>query len=204
MSDKFRLSRQGVSVSYWSVFFAKVVVRRFKSRISKPAPPLVRCHGRGGAPPWLEPSWERPFFCCDQKMNPSVSEHRRAKGRTPQDGVQTSSAMKIDNLSPPVNCSEQSGSDVKEAELVKRLLAHVRALRDEVRRLRDELDEPDADLLSVEDAAACLNISERSVRSFLSDGTIPSVKIGRRRLVPRSELDQFIQTRFEGSEEGRS
>ena len=102
--------------------------------------------------------------------------------------------MNVANASPPVNGSERSLSGVEEAGTVDRLLAHVRALRNEVKRLRDELDEPDAELLSVDDAAALLNISERTVRSFVSDGTISSVKIGRRRLIPRADVDEFIRS----------
>lgn len=93
-----------------------------------------------------------------------------------------------------LNGSERSLSGVEEEGTVDRLLAHVRALRNEVECLRDELDEPDAELLSVGETATSLNVSERTVRSFVSDGTIPSVKIGRRRLIPREAVDEFIRS----------
>jgi len=93
-----------------------------------------------------------------------------------------------------LNGSERSLSGVEEEGTVDRLLAHVRALRNEVERLRDELNDPDAELLSVEEAAARLNVSERTVRSFVSDGTIPSAKIRRRRLIPREAVDEFIRS----------
>ena len=105
--------------------------------------------------------------------------------------------MNIANLSPPVNGRERAGEPTKGEASLNTLLAHVRALRNEVERLRDELDEPEADLLSVEETASRLNVSERTVRSFVSDETIFSVKIGRRRLIPRDAVDEFIQSRVQ-------
>ena len=112
--------------------------------------------------------------------------------------------MNIANLSPPVNRRERAGEPTKGEASLNALLAHVRALRNEVKRLRDELDEPEADLLSVEETATRLNVSERTVRSFVSDDTLRSTKIGRRRLIPRSALDEFIQSRLDADGEGRS
>lgn len=91
----------------------------------------------------------------------------------------------------------RSLNGTEEATIVDRLLAHIRALRNQVECLRDELDEPEADLLSVEETAARLNLSERTVRSFVSDGTLPSAKIGRRRLIPREAVDEFIRSRID-------
>jgi excisionase family DNA binding protein len=80
----------------------------------------------------------------------------------------------------------------------------LRALRAEVAALRHELTEPEPAFLSVEDAASRLGLSERTVRSFISDGTITSTKIKRRRLIPRSALNQFIEARIDADGEGRS
>ena len=111
--------------------------------------------------------------------------------------------MNIANLSPPVNGRERAGEPTKGEASLNTLLAHVRALRNEVERLRDELDEPEADLLSVEETATRLNVSERTIRSFVSDETLRSTKIGRRRLIPRDAVDEFIRSRVEAGE-GRS
>jgi excisionase family DNA binding protein len=110
--------------------------------------------------------------------------------------------MNLDNARQRVNDPEQPLNGVEKGGTLDRLLAHVCALRDEVERLRNELDEPGPKLLSIEDAAACLSLSERTIRSFVSDGTIRSLKVGRRRLIPRSALAEFVETRVEAREGG--
>ena len=48
-------------------------------------------------------------------------------------------------------------------------------------------------LLSVEEAARCLGVGRTQVFVLLRQGALKSVRIGRRRLIPRSELDAYVQ-----------
>jgi excisionase family DNA binding protein len=47
-------------------------------------------------------------------------------------------------------------------------------------------------LVSVEDAAFILSVSERTVRSLISKGKLKPTRIGRRVLIPWEEIDRFI------------
>lgn len=47
-------------------------------------------------------------------------------------------------------------------------------------------------LCSVEEAARLLNISRTAIYSQLRAGSLRSVKVGGRRLIPRHVLDQFV------------
>ncbi len=42
------------------------------------------------------------------------------------------------------------------------------------------------------EVSAELGVSERTVRRWIADGTLPSVKIGGARLVPRAELERRL------------
>lgn len=44
--------------------------------------------------------------------------------------------------------------------------------------------------------ATMLGTTERTIRRWIADGTLPSVKIGGARLVPRSELDRKLAPAF--------
>ena len=48
-------------------------------------------------------------------------------------------------------------------------------------------------LLGVEEAARCLGVGRTQVFVLLRQGALKSVRIGRRRLIPRSELDAYVQ-----------
>jgi excisionase family DNA binding protein len=109
--------------------------------------------------------------------------------------------MNIATPSPGVNEREQAKEPTEGEVSLSVLLAHVRALREEVRRLRDEQSD-DLRLLDVDQVSQRLNLSERSIRSYLSDGTIRSLKVGRRRLIPRSALEEFVESRVEAREGG--
>jgi excisionase family DNA binding protein len=52
---------------------------------------------------------------------------------------------------------------------------------------------PDPVLVSVDEAAARLGISRRTVYVLIADGSIRSVSVGRRRLVPAKELERLAQ-----------
>ena len=52
----------------------------------------------------------------------------------------------------------------------------------------------DVRLIGVPEVALRLDITEREVWNQLADGSIPSVKLGRRRLVRSDALDAFIDS----------
>lgn len=95
---------------------------------------------------------------------------------------------------------QQDGRD-DEASL-DTLLANLRALRAEVARLRNEQADDGPRLIDVETAANRLSVSERTLRSYLSDGTILSVKIGRRRLIRAKDLEKFVEDHLDGGPSG--
>lgn len=45
----------------------------------------------------------------------------------------------------------------------------------------------------VREAAEVLSISERSVRRLIADGRLPTVQVGRRRLIGRHALESFVR-----------
>ncbi len=50
--------------------------------------------------------------------------------------------------------------------------------------------------------AELLGVTERTIRRWISDGTLPSAKLGGARLVARATLDQRLGTPFDLPEEG--
>ena len=48
-------------------------------------------------------------------------------------------------------------------------------------------------LVSIDDAAGYLSIGRNSVIARIGDGTLPSVKVGRRRLVPYAALEALAE-----------
>lgn len=70
----------------------------------------------------------------------------------------------------------------------------IRQLRKQVERLLEQTRSEDPDrLLTVEEAAEILNISERTVATLIADGQIPSVKIRRCRRIPRKALLAYVR-----------
>jgi excisionase family DNA binding protein len=53
------------------------------------------------------------------------------------------------------------------------------------------LDEPM--LIAIKTVASRLSISQRKVEKMLANRTLPSVKIGRRRLVRRADLEKLVR-----------
>jgi excisionase family DNA binding protein len=53
-------------------------------------------------------------------------------------------------------------------------------------------EEP-TEVLTVNEVCEALRLGRTVVNSYLWDGTLPSLKLGRRRLVLRSDLEQFLQ-----------
>jgi excisionase family DNA binding protein len=52
--------------------------------------------------------------------------------------------------------------------------------------------EPRPDLLTVAEAAAYTNTSERFARRLVSDRRVPVVKLGKHVRIPRTALDEYI------------
>lgn len=52
----------------------------------------------------------------------------------------------------------------------------------------------DEEVLSVPEVAEVLGISRNSAYKAVNQGDIPSVKVGRRTLVPRKAFDQWLKT----------
>jgi excisionase family DNA binding protein len=48
-------------------------------------------------------------------------------------------------------------------------------------------------LLTIEQAAERLNVSRRFLYDYVANGSLPSVTLGRRRLIRRSDLEQFVR-----------
>ena len=57
-------------------------------------------------------------------------------------------------------------------------------------------------LLTMSETEAELRLSRRHVSTLTLTGELPSVRIGRRRLVRREDLDRFIEARVEGAPVG--
>ena len=52
--------------------------------------------------------------------------------------------------------------------------------------------------LSVAEAAKALGISDRTVTTLISEGKIPNVRVGKRRLIPVDGLREWAKNRTEG------
>jgi excisionase family DNA binding protein len=48
--------------------------------------------------------------------------------------------------------------------------------------------------LSIEEAASVIGVSRRTISTMLADGRLRSVAIGRRKLIPLTELRQLVAT----------
>ena len=58
---------------------------------------------------------------------------------------------------------------------------------------RTEHEEGNSEVLTVKEVCEALKLGRTVVNSYLWNGTLPSLKIGRRRLVLRSDLQQFLE-----------
>ena len=52
----------------------------------------------------------------------------------------------------------------------------------------------------VDDVAELLSLGRTTVVALVSSGEIPSIKVGGRRLIPRRDLDEFIESLRSGSQ----
>lgn len=76
------------------------------------------------------------------------------------------------------------------AAAVEELVEAIRAeVRDEVERASGK---PDRLLLSIVEACEVLGLSRTQVYSLVSAGRLRTLKVGRRRLVPSSAIDDYI------------
>jgi excisionase family DNA binding protein len=55
-------------------------------------------------------------------------------------------------------------------------------------------------LLSVEEAARCLSVGRSEVFAMIRERRIRSIKRGRRRLIPMSEIDAYVQQELDKNE----
>ncbi len=58
---------------------------------------------------------------------------------------------------------------------------------------RIEYQEANTEVLTVDEVCEVLRLGRTSVNSLLWQGLLPSLKIGRRRLVLRSDLERFLE-----------
>ena len=56
--------------------------------------------------------------------------------------------------------------------------------------------------LRARSVAELLDVTERTVRRWIADGTLPSVKVGGARLIARATLEQRLGTSLDLPEEG--
>ena len=52
--------------------------------------------------------------------------------------------------------------------------------------------DPNRAALRVKDVVAASGLSKNTVHARIADGTLPSVKVGRARLIPRTSLEAFL------------
>ena len=133
---------------------------------------------------------KNPLQCWDTRAGERLA---------PAGGAQTPVSMENVETTPSERNCQHRGNQSSNLE---QLLAAIGRLRYQVEQLQDQLDGSEPRLLDVDQVANRLNLSERSVRSLISDGTIPSTKIRRRRLVPREALESFIKRQLEDSGRG--
>jgi len=108
--------------------------------------------------------------------------------------------MKVPTEAPVVNGRERP-SERTETGVNQNLQAAIAHLRREISELRETVATPDVtEFLTVEKVAELLELSERSVRSYVSSGELPSVQFGRARRIPVDGLRDFIQEQLEASE----
>jgi excisionase family DNA binding protein len=80
---------------------------------------------------------------------------------------------------------------VDSTALMETVLKRLEALDDQVARIRREL--APRGLYGQDEAAAYLGISRSEIERLIARGELPSVPVGRRRLVPHAALDAFIE-----------
>ena len=56
-----------------------------------------------------------------------------------------------------------------------------------------------ASLLSIKDTEEALNLGHTKVCELIADGDIKSIKVGRRRLIPPTAIEEFIAQRLAGA-----
>jgi excisionase family DNA binding protein len=107
--------------------------------------------------------------------------------------------MNLQTDAPAVNGTKRPSERTNTGAGSDGLLKEIARLQREIQALRKEINDPDAPkLLSVEEVSEYLNLSERSVRSLIAGDELQSIKVKRRRLVPVSALEDFVQKRLGG------
>ncbi len=72
------------------------------------------------------------------------------------------------------------------------------ALREEIARAATPVPAAPDPLVSIADATAIIGVSRTTIAAALADGTLRSVKVGRRRLIPAAALNDFISQSADG------
>lgn len=65
-----------------------------------------------------------------------------------------------------------------------------------------EQRQPETAMLTVAETCAYLRISKWSVYQLIRKGQLPSVKIGRRRLIPMASIEKLVQQQLQTEAEG--
>lgn len=104
---------------------------------------------------------------------------------------------------------EIEADDCKDAEALREAIEPlVSGLREEVRELRQEVEalrrkEDPERLLTKEDAADLLGVSERTVDTLIHSGELQSLKVRRARRIPYRALAAYIERRVNGGGQSR-
>lgn len=103
----------------------------------------------------------------------------------------------VSNLIPSRNNSEPEPPPWLEKlrKEVKGVRQEVQGLRQEVRSLRGEKDP--ARNITVDEAADLAGVSRRKLETLIHAGEVPSLKIGRRRLVPYRAFVAWLRSKAE-------
>ena len=54
-------------------------------------------------------------------------------------------------------------------------------------------------LVSIEDATRMLSVGRTRIKQLCADGTLPSAKVGRRRLIPYKAVEAYARSLFGGN-----
>lgn len=73
------------------------------------------------------------------------------------------------------------------------LLAELRSIRGELKKISDRLGSPNQDLFTMPQAARRLGIGQTKLREIVQARKLSVVTLGRRRMVPASELERLAR-----------
>lgn len=88
----------------------------------------------------------------------------------------------------------------EESEPIVQLLQAVADLNKQVLRLASQMDRSEALTYSVEQAAEVLGVSRSKMYDILHRPDFPVVDVGNRRLIPRRQLERWLENQCERRE----